>query len=86
MAIVANDPPRTLSAMQIAEILPHRYPFALVGARRRGSFDFYGRFFCHLSGDNVGHRMACLGTLRHDVPGAVLGALQCSAEMLRMYR
>ena len=30
MAIVANDPPRTLSAMQIAEILPHRYPFALV--------------------------------------------------------
>lgn len=30
MAIVANDPPRTLSAAQIAEILPHRYPFALV--------------------------------------------------------
>ena len=30
MAIVANDPPRTLSAAQIARILPHRYPFALV--------------------------------------------------------
>ena len=30
MAIVANDPPRTLNAAQIAQILPHRYPFALV--------------------------------------------------------
>ena len=30
MAIVANDPPRVLNASQIAEILPHRYPFALV--------------------------------------------------------
>ena len=30
MAIVANDPPRVLTAAQIAEILPHRYPFALV--------------------------------------------------------
>ena len=30
MAITSNDPPRTLNAAQIAEILPHRYPFALV--------------------------------------------------------
>ena len=30
MAIVANDPPRALTAVQIAQILPHRYPFALV--------------------------------------------------------
>ena len=30
MAIVANDPPRVLNAQQIAQILPHRYPFALV--------------------------------------------------------
>ena len=30
MAIVANDPPRTLNAAQIAQILPHRYPFALL--------------------------------------------------------
>ena len=30
MAITANDPPRALNAAQIAEILPHRYPFALV--------------------------------------------------------
>lgn len=30
MPITANDPPRTLNAQQIAEILPHRYPFALV--------------------------------------------------------
>ena len=30
MAITSNDPPRTLNAAQLAEILPHRYPFALV--------------------------------------------------------
>ena len=30
MAITSNDPPRTLNAEQLAEILPHRYPFALV--------------------------------------------------------
>lgn len=30
MAITSNDPPRALNAAQIAEILPHRYPFALV--------------------------------------------------------
>ncbi|MGN0652299.1 MAG: 3-hydroxyacyl-ACP dehydratase FabZ [Gemmiger sp.] len=30
MAITPNEPPRTLNAAQIAEILPHRYPFALV--------------------------------------------------------
>lgn len=30
MAIIANEPPRTLNAVQIAQILPHRYPFALV--------------------------------------------------------
>ena len=26
MAITANEPPRTLDAAQIAQILPHRYP------------------------------------------------------------
>ena len=30
MAIVPNDPPRALTAAQIALILPHRYPFALL--------------------------------------------------------
>ena len=30
MAITSNDPPRTLNAAQLAEILPQRYPFALV--------------------------------------------------------
>ena len=30
MAITSNDPPRALNAAQSAEILPHRYPFALV--------------------------------------------------------
>lgn len=30
MAITSNDPPRALNAAQIAKILPHRYPFALV--------------------------------------------------------
>ena len=30
MAITANEPPRTLDAAQIAQILPHRYPFALL--------------------------------------------------------
>lgn len=30
MAIVANEPPRVLDTAQIAQILPHRYPMALI--------------------------------------------------------
>ena len=48
--------------------------------------DLYGRLLRNIPGCNGTDCLARLGALHYDVPGALLGQIQCRAEMLGMYR